>query len=55
MSTYKWSIPSGKEITGSTYLKDTDNYIGDTIIDNVKNNVKAKSNPSKKDEKNNIQ
>ena len=25
---------------------------GDTIIDNVKNNVKAKSNPSKKDEKN---
>lgn len=25
---------------------------GDTIIDNVKNNVKAKANPSKKDEKN---
>ena len=35
MSTYKWSIPSGKEITGSTYLKDTDNYIGDTINDLV--------------------
>ena len=35
MSTYKWSIPSGKEITGSTYLKDTDNYIGDTIDDLV--------------------
>ena len=35
MSTYTWSIPAGKEITGSTYLKDTDNYIGDTINDLV--------------------
>ena len=35
MATYTWSIPPGKEITGSTYLKDTDNYIGDTINDLV--------------------
>ena len=35
MATYTWSIPSGKEITGSTYLKDTDNYLGDTINDLV--------------------
>lgn len=35
MATYTWSIPAGKEITGSTYLKDTDNYIGDTINDLV--------------------
>ena len=35
MSTYTWSIPAGKEITGSTYLKDTDNYLGDTINDLV--------------------
>ena len=30
-----WSIPSGKEITGSTYIKDTDNNISDTIDDLV--------------------
>ena len=35
MATYTWSIPAGKEITGSTYLKDTDNYLGDTISDLV--------------------
>ena len=35
MSTYTWSIPAGKEITGSTYLKDTDNYLGYTINDLV--------------------
>ena len=35
MATYTWSIPAGKEITGSTYLKDTDNYLGDTINDLV--------------------
>ena len=35
MSTYKWSIPSGKAITGLTYIKDTDNNIADTINDLV--------------------
>lgn len=35
MATYTWSIPAGKEITGSTYLKDTDNYLGYTINDLV--------------------
>lgn len=35
MSTYKWSIPTGKEINGQTYIKDTDNKIYDTISDLV--------------------
>lgn len=35
MATYTWSIPSGKEITGNTFIKDTDNYLGDTIDDLV--------------------
>ena len=30
-----WGIPSGKEITGSTYIKDTDNNIADTMTDLV--------------------
>ena len=35
MATYTWSIPTGKEITGTTYIKDTDNNISDTINDLV--------------------
>lgn len=35
MSTYQWSIPSGKAITGLTYIKDTDNNIADTMNDLV--------------------
>jgi len=35
MATYTWSIPSGKEINGSTKIKDTDNKISDTIDDLV--------------------
>lgn len=31
MATYTWSVPSGKEINGSTKIKDTDNKIADTI------------------------
>ena len=30
-----WEIPTGKEITGSTYIKDTDNNIADTMTDLV--------------------
>lgn len=35
MATYTWSIPVGKAITGSTYIKDTDNNISDTVDDLV--------------------
>ena len=35
MATYTWNIPSGKEINGSTKIKDTDNKISDTIDDLV--------------------
>lgn len=35
MATYKWSIPTGKQIDGQTYIKDTDNKIYDTIADLV--------------------
>jgi len=35
MATYKWSVPTGKQITGQTFLKDTDNNIADTIDDLV--------------------
>ena len=31
--TYNWSVPTGNIITGSTYIKDTDNKIQDTIDD----------------------
>ena len=33
MSTYTWTIPTGNIINGSTYIKDTDNKIQDTIDD----------------------
>lgn len=33
MSTYSWTIPTGNIITGSTYIKDTDNKIQDTMND----------------------
>lgn len=35
MGTYQWSIPSGKQITGQTFIKDTDNNIADTMSDLV--------------------
>ena len=35
MATTPWTIPTGKEITGSTYIKDTDNNLSDTIDDLV--------------------
>lgn len=35
MATYTWSVPAGKEITGTTKIKDTDNHISDTITDLV--------------------
>ena len=35
MATYSWSIPTGKEITGTTFIKDTDNNLSDTIDDLV--------------------
>lgn len=35
MATLPWSIPVGKAITGSTYIKDTDNNLSDTIDDLV--------------------
>lgn len=31
--TYTWTIPTGNVITGSTYIKDTDNKIQDTMDD----------------------
>ena len=31
--TYNWSVPTGNIITGSTYIKDTDNKIQDTMDD----------------------
>ena len=31
--TYTWTIPTGNTITGSTYIKDTDNKIQDTMDD----------------------
>ena len=31
MATYSWSIPEGKNITGTTFIKTTDNHIADTI------------------------
>lgn len=33
MATYTWTIPTGNIINGSTYIKDTDNKIQDTIDD----------------------
>ena len=33
MATYSWSVPTGNIITGSTYIKDTDNKIQDTMND----------------------
>ena len=33
MATYSWSVPTGNIITGSTYIKDTDNKIQDTMDD----------------------
>ena len=33
MATYSWTIPTGNIITGSTYIKDTDNKIQDTMND----------------------
>ena len=33
MATYSWSVPNGNIITGSTYIKDTDNKIQDTMND----------------------
>lgn len=35
MSTYKWSIASGNQITGTTYIKDTDNKIQAVMDDLV--------------------
>jgi hypothetical protein len=35
MSTYKWSVPSGDIINGSTLIKDTDNKIQSTVNDLV--------------------
>lgn len=35
MATYTWSIPAGNAITSSTKVKDTDNYIANTIDDLV--------------------
>ena len=35
MATIPWTIPVGKAITGSTYIKDTDNNLSDTIDDLV--------------------
>ena len=35
MATSDWSIPTGKAITGTTYIKDTDNNIAATIEDLV--------------------
>lgn len=35
MATYTWSIPTGKAIIGTTYIKDTDNKLSDTIDDLV--------------------
>lgn len=31
MATYSWSIPEGKKITGTTFIKTTDDHIADTI------------------------
>jgi regulatory protein YycH of two-component signal transduction system YycFG len=33
LATYSWTIPTGNIITGSTYIKDTDNKIQDTMND----------------------
>lgn len=33
MATYNWSIPEGKEILGSTKIKDADNKLKDTVDD----------------------
>ena len=33
--TYTWSIPTGKTISGSTFIKDTDNHLADTMDDLV--------------------
>ena len=33
MATYSWSVPTSNIITGSTYIKDTDNKIQDTMDD----------------------
>lgn len=35
MATYTWSIPSGNSITSSTKIKDTDNYLANTVDDLV--------------------
>lgn len=35
MATYKWSIASGNQITGTTYIKDTDNKIQSVMDDLV--------------------
>lgn len=35
MATYSWSVPAGNTITGSTFIKDTDNKIQGTIDDLV--------------------
>ena len=35
MATSDWSVPTGKEILGTTYIKDTDNNIAATIEDLV--------------------
>ena len=35
MATYTWSIPTGNQITGSTKIKDTDNYLANTVDDLV--------------------
>ena len=36
MPTVPWAIPAGKAIVGSTFIKDTDNNLSDTIDDLVK-------------------
>lgn len=35
MATSDWAIPTGKAVTGATYIKDTDDYISATIEDLV--------------------
>ena len=35
MATYTWSVPTGQTITGTTYIKDTDDKIQNTIDDLV--------------------
>lgn len=35
MATYTWSIPVGNQITGSTKVKDTDNFLANTVDDLV--------------------